>query len=131
MRLDSREKFSKGFEEYLSMYQWHFSKKLCEFAISNMEKDSKKLVPYTKDDVDALLKKYGIELKNKYGYDYVYVANMGKADFLGQAIPDEVHLAKFIKNYIDDEDGYPELPMTRYYADLIGKGIPVIWEDML
>jgi hypothetical protein len=36
-----------------------------------------------------------------------------------------------IKDYCDDYDGYSELPMTRFYADTIGKGIPIIWEDML
>ena len=131
MRLDSREKFENGFEEYLSMYGWHFSKKLCKFATDNMKKDGKKLVPYTKEMVDMLLEKHGIELENKYGYDYIFVANMGKADYLGSSIIDEVHLAKFIKDYCDDEDGYSELPMSRYYADIVAKGIPVIWEDMI
>ena len=64
-------------------------------------------------------------------YDYVFVANMCKADYLGSSVPDETHLAKFVKDYCDDPDGYEELPMTRFYADTIGKGIPIIWEDML
>jgi hypothetical protein len=131
MRLDSREKFENGFEEYLSMYGWHFSKKLCKFATDNMKKDGKKITPYTKEMIDMMLDKYGIELENKYGYDYVFVANMGKADYLGSSIVDEAHLAKYIKDYVDDEDGYPELPMSRYYGDIVAKGIPVIWEDMI
>jgi hypothetical protein len=81
--------------------------------------------------LDLLLAKNGIELDNKFGYDYVFVANMCKADYLGSSVPDESHLAKFVKDYCDDPDGYEELPMTRFYADTIGKGIPIIWEDML
>ena len=132
MRLDDREEFPTGLEKYLSMYGWHFSKKLCNFAVSNMRKDSgEKIAPITKEALDLLLAKNGIELDNKFGYDYVFVANMCKADYLGSSVPDEAHLAKFVKDYVDDYDGYEELPMTRFYADTIGKGIPIIWEDML
>ena len=132
MRLDDREEFPTGLEKYLSMYGWHFSKKLCNFAVSNMRKDSgERIAPITKEALDLLLAKNGIELDNKFGYDYVFVANMCKADYLGSSVPDEAHLAKFVKDYCDDPDGYEELPMTRFYADTIGKGIPIIWEDML
>ena len=132
MRLDDREEFPTGLEKYLSMYGWHFSKKLCNFAVSNMRKDSgEKIAPITKEALDLLLAKNGIELDNKFGYDYVFVANMCKADYLGSSVTDEAHLAKFVKDYCDDPDGYSELPMTRFYADTIGKGIPIIWEDML
>ena len=132
MRLDDREEFPTGLEKYLSMYGWHFSKKLCNFAVSHMKKDNgEKIAPITKEALDLLLAKNGIELDNKFGYDYVFVANMCKADYLGSSVPDESHLAKFVKDYCDDPDGYEELPMTRFYADTIGKGIPIIWEDML
>lgn len=132
MRLDDREEFPTGLEKYLSMYGWHFSKKLCNFAVSHMKKDNgEKIAPITKETLDLLLEKNGIELDNKFGYDYVFVANMCKADYLGSSVPDETHLAKFVKDYVDDYDGYEELPMTRFYADTIGKGIPIIWEDML
>lgn len=132
MRLDSREKLPEGISNYLSMYGWHFSKKLCNFAVSNMKKDDgKKISPITKEALDALLMKYGVVLENKFGYDYVFAANMCKADYLGSSVPDEMHLVKFVKDYVDDPDGYPELPFSRFYADVIGKGIPIIWEDMI
>lgn len=79
----------------------------------------------TKDMVDDILKRYDIKLKNKYGYDYVFAANMCKADYLGSSILDEQHLALFVKDYVDDQDGYPELPFTRFYADCIGAGVPI------
>ena len=132
MRLDNRDKLPSGFEEYLSIYGWHFSKKLCMWAVSNMKKDDgKRISPYTKETVDLLLEKNEINLENKFGYDYVFVANMAKADYLNSSVADEAHLAKFIKDYCDDPDGYPELPFSRFYADIIAKGIPVIWEDMI
>lgn len=63
-RLDTHENFPAGFREYLENYGWHFSKKMCEFAVSRMkDRNGKKIEPYSKDKVDALLKQYGIELK--------------------------------------------------------------------
>jgi hypothetical protein len=56
---------------------------------------------------------------------------MAKADYMGSSIVDETHLLKFVKDYIDDPDGYEGLPMTRFFADVIGKGIAIDWEDML
>ena len=81
--------------------------------------------------MEELLKKYGIKLEKDAGYDCVYVANMAKADYYKSSITDESHLALFLKDYIDDPDGYDGLPFTRFYADCIGSGTPVMWDDML
>ena len=136
MRLDAREVFPSGMEEYLSQYGWHFSKKMCEWAVSRMYKRNSldKKIPiqsWNKDSADKLLNKYGVTIENKIGYDYVFAANMCIADYYGSSIIDEQHVALFIKDYVDDPDGYEELPFTRFYADCIGSGVPINWEDML
>lgn len=136
MRLDAREVFPSGMEEYLSQYGWHFSKKMYEWAVSRMYKRNSldKKIPiqsWNKDSVDKLLNKYGVTIENKIGYDYVFAANMCIADYYGSSIIDEQHVALFIKDYVDDPDGYEELPFTRFYADCIGSGVPINWEDML
>ena len=136
MRLDAREVFPSGMEEYLSQYGWHFSKKMCEWAVSRMYKRNSldKKIPiqsWNKDSVDKLLNKYGVTIENKIGYDYVFAANMCIADYYGSSIIDEQHVALFINDYVDDPDGYEELPFTRFYADCIGSGVPINWEDML
>ena len=136
MRLDAREVFPSGMEEYLSQYGWHFSKKMCEWAVSRMYKRNSldKKIPiqsWNKDSVDKLLNKYGVTIENKIGYDYVLAANMCIADYYGSSIIDEQHVALFIQDYVDDPDGYEELPFTRFYADCIGSGVPINWEDML
>jgi hypothetical protein len=132
MRLDTYSKLPSGLEDYLSYYGWHFNKKLCDFAVSHMKKQGGiKITPYTKEQLDNLMKVHNIDVKQSQGYDYVFVANMAKADYLGSSIMDEIRLLKFVKDYIDDPDGYEGLPMTRFYADVIGKGIVIDWEDML
>lgn len=83
---------------------------MCEWAVSKMEVENKttkqeeKLVPIKKEEVEELLKKYGIKLEKDAGYDCVYVANMAKADYYKSSIMDEAHLALFVKDYIDDPD---------------------------
>ena len=84
------------------------------------------ITPMTKEGVDELLKRYNVVLKNKNGYDYVFAANMCLADYMGSSIEDERHTAMFVKDYVDDQDGYDSLPFTRFYADCIGSGTPII-----
>ena len=136
MRLDTYSKMPSGMREYLEAYGWHFSRKMCEWAVKNMKaKDEngkpKKIEPMKKEDVEELLKKYGVKLENDKGYDCVYVANMAKNDYFKSSIADDAHLALFIKDYIDDIDAYEGMPFTRFYADCIGSGNVINWEDML
>lgn len=132
MRLDSYDVYPSGMKEYLSIYGWHFSKKMCDWAISKMwKKDHEEIIPMTKERLDTLFKSSNIKLENCKGYDSLYVANMCKADFLGSSIEDEKRLAVFVKDYIDDADAYEGMPFTRFYADCVGSGTPIIWEDMI
>ena len=106
-RLDIYDVFPIGFREYLNSYGWNFSKKLCEFAVAGMKKmDSNgkevPITPYSNEEVQQLLKQYGIELKNNVAYNACYVANMFKADFLGKSLPNEQYLCMHIKCYLDD-----------------------------
>lgn len=135
MRLDYKETFPSGMEEYLSYYGWHFSKKMCEWAVSNMYKmngrNKEYIDPITKDRLVDMQKVYNVKLSNKFEYDNLFVANMVKADFWGSAIQDEIALLKYVKDYTEDPDGYEGLPFTRFYADCIGSGTPIPWEDVI
>jgi len=136
-RLDMYDSLPSGMRKYLSRYGWHFSRKMCEWAVSRMKaKDQatgkdKRIEPFSKEDVESILSKYGVELGRDAGYDSVFAANMCKADYYKSSVPDEAHIAKFIKDYVDDPDGYDGLPFTRFYADCIGGGTPILWNEML
>jgi hypothetical protein len=117
---------------YMRHYGPHFNRKLCEFAVGMMTKDDgQKITPYNKEQVKTILTRYGIVLKNDQLHDSTYVANMCKADFLGSSIQDESHLALYIKDVIDDPDGYDGLVFNRWYADMCYSGIAIEWEEML
>lgn len=116
---------------YLRNYGPHFNRKLCEFAVSKMYKKDGKIKPYTKEEVDYILKHNGVVLENNQLYDAVYVANMCKADFLGSSIHDEDHLAKYVKDVIDDADAYDGIVFNRWYADMSYTGTAIDWEAVL
>lgn len=134
-RLDSYTGYPEGMDEYLSYYGWHFSKKMCEWAVSRMYRLVNnrpiKIDPIKKEQLDEILKRYSVNLKNDNGYDAVYVANMCKADYLGRSVKDEGAMVQFIVDTIEDPDGYEGMVFTRFYADCVGSGTPINWEDML
>lgn len=131
-RMDYYDIMPAGLEAYLSSYGWHFSKALCEWAISKMrDRNGNKIPMKTKDQVETTLKASGVELQNDYGYDAVFVMHMGLSDYLGSSITDDAHLAKYVKDVLDDRDGYEGIALTRFLADCSAKGVPIMWEDMI
>lgn len=129
--LDLYDELPKSMRKYLMHNGWHFNKSLCEYAVSLMKKHGKKLEPISKENVDRLLEQYKIQLENNVGYDYVFVANMCKADYYGSSIMDDKHVALYIKDTIDDEDAADGTTMRRWYATMVGNGIMVNWDDSL
>lgn len=124
-------------QNYIMLHGNHFSRGLYEYAASMMFKENKqtgkeeKVPPYSKEDVDNLLKKYGIELKDKGEYDYVYVAQSIKADYWGGSITDEAKMALHIKEVVEDADAPDGLIFKEWCLRQDMLGNPVDWTDFL
>ena len=116
---------------YLRYNGPHFTKKLAMFAASLMSKEGNPIEIMEAEEVDSILASYGVKLKNNQLYDYLYVANMTKADFVGESIEDDVHFAKHIKAVIDDTDAYDGIVFNRWYADMCATGRAIDWTKML
>ena len=117
---------------YLSHNGPHFNKQACKFAVSQMYKDEdEEFTAFTKEQVDSLLQSYNVKVKNNKLHDYVYVANMCKADYLSSSVPNESYLAKYIKDTLDDPDGMEGLTFNRWIADMKWLGIPIPWDEFL
>lgn len=84
-----------------------------------------------KSELEQLFRNYGIKVDNCVGYDVMYVYHMAKSDFFESSIISEQYLLQFVKDYLDDIDGYDGKALTRFYADCIGSGTPIMWEDMI
>ena len=137
IRLDVNYRFPSGMKEYLDTYGWHFSKKMCEWAVSKMKRKNPQtgkeepLDYMDKDKTEEFLKKYNVTLPDVKGYDHVYTLAMARSDYFKSSITDEAHLALFVKDYLSDVDGYSSVAFTRFYADCIAKGEPIMWEDTI
>ena len=119
-------------EIYIAENGWHFNKKACDYAVQYLTgKDSKPIKPLSKEDVDALLAKYGIKLEKNKGWDYVYAANMAKSDMDGSPLSDEKSQALYVKILIDDADAAEGEIMGCWYTKMIFRRIPVDWGAFL
>ena len=121
---------------YLSQNGPHFNKACCEFAVSLMYKEDKQgneeaIKPLSKGDVENILSAYNVKPKYAQLNDCVYVANMCKADYYESSVPTEEHLAKYIKDAIDDPDGVEGLIFNRWIADMKWIGVAIPWDEFL
>jgi len=131
-RLDDYDIRPEGMDNYLSYNGYHFSKKMCEWAISRMrDMNDKPIHMMTYEQVETLLKNYGVTIENDNGYDKVFVLHMCLSDYIGSSVPDEGRAAKYVKDVLDDRDGYPGIAFSRFLADCAGKGVSIRWEDLL
>lgn len=129
------DEIPEGMKRYINNYGCHFNKKLCDEAVSRMyrivNRIKTNIKPYTKEDVDALIKTHNVVIERNKLYDAVYVANMAKADFLGSSVPSEQYLAKYIKDLLDDPDATEGFVFNRFYADCMFMNNPIEWDDMV
>ncbi len=135
--LDMYDMIPKEQRAYLANYGWNFNKKACEEAVKGMKRlnpatgKKEALEPWDKEQVEEFLSRYGVKLDHNVGYNSVYVCNMGRADYFKSSVSDEVHLAMYVKDVIDDIDNPGGNVFRKYYADCIAKGRGLDWEDIL
>lgn len=135
--LDVYDDIPRDMRAYLQHYGWHFSKRACEYAVGMMKKKNpasnkiEKIEPYTKEQVEDILTKHGVTIEDTSNYDYVFIANMCKADFFKSSVPDEQHLALYVKDVLDDPDAGDGVTMRRWYATMVANGVGVDWSEML
>ena len=131
-RFDDYDYMPRGMREYMSFHGRHFSKPLYEWAVGMMEnRDGGKVKPVDKEVFSDKMKANGVTLKNDKGYDGPYVWCMATADYLGSSITDEMHLARFVHDYLDDPDGSPTRAFDEFYAKTLALGTPIVWEEVL
>lgn len=121
---------------YLSYYGMNFSKKLYEFAVENMRRESadgrlERVKPLVVDELKNILSKYKINIESNDLYNALYLAAMVKADYWGTTIEDDEHLARFIEDTLCDVDAADGQVFARYLADCSVKGCVIHWNEML
>ena len=132
-RLDYYDITPAGMGAYLSAHGHHFSKPMLTWAVGMMrDRRGQKVDIPTKEELEDVLQKNGVTLDRKAGYyDPLYVWCMGMTDYNGSSVPDTAHLARFVKDYIDDPDDEDGRAFDEFYMKTIRKGIDIPWEDMI
>lgn len=105
---------------------YYESSRAFRLATSEATLLNKDVEPITREQLDNMMKQSNVHLTNNDNpYDAVFVANMCKADYLGSSVPDGLHLCLYVKDVIDDVDGYDGIAFNRWYADMCHKGIQI------
>ena len=128
---DELDLIPEGYRRYVRRHGRHFSEALCNFATKLMKGENGEPKTLTKEEVDKMLEEFGIEVKGATEYDTVFVANMGLTDYLGSSVPDMEHLARYIRDVIDDPDGYEGIAFGRWFSDMCNKRVEVPWENLM
>ena len=118
------------------MYHGLFSKKLAEWAISNMKmkdpstKTMKPIVVRKLDDVQNVLEENGVELPTEFIYTSWYLFNMAVADYQKTCKTDEQR-AMFVEETLCDPDGMPENVLDCFVTKMCNAKMPIYWEQMM
>ncbi len=119
---------------YLSRHGWHFSKKAFMFAVGKMYKNTgngdERIKAQSYEEVENVLSNQGVIVKNDNGYDKAYIMAMCRADY-PNAVPDDTHIALFVKEYLDDVDGYEEKAFRHFYCDMVAMGYDIPWAELI
>ena len=131
--MDYYDILPKGMDAYLSSHGHHISKPMLEWAVGMMKdrKGNRVALP-DKKQFDQILVSYGVKIERSEGfYDPLYVWCMAKADYFGSSLADDMHMARFVKDFIDDPDGNPTRTFDEFVANCMAKGVDIPWEDMI
>lgn len=135
--MDTYDVLPEGMRAYIRHYGFAFNKKAFDEAVRTMKRMNpssgrmEKMTPVTKEKVTEVLAAHGVVLEHDTLYNAAYVYNMGMAKYYGSSIPDETHLAKYVKDVLDDPDGSEELPFRYWLQKCVATGRPIEWEDMI
>lgn len=119
---------------FYEKYQGHFSRKLAEWAISNMVMvdpatgKEKPITAIPMDDVMTILKTNNVKIPYESKVDAWYLFNMAIADY-PETLTTDKQRASYVEETICDPDGEPTNVLACFVAKMCNKGIPVYWED--
>lgn len=115
---------SEEMNEYINKNGWHFSEKMCAWAVEQMKTKDGKLNAIDKEEIDKYLNDFGIKIDTS-NYDYVYIINMAAADYYKSSLENKDALYKFLVDVMNDADSYEGMVFMRFCADCFGKKITI------
>lgn len=118
--------------KYKELYGKHFTKDLCEWAVSKMENRNGTHHYYTLEEVKEIWHKYNMnDIHNANRHDVTYVMNMAYADFYGRLFTEHHECAIYAYLFLTDLDGYEGIAFQRWLADIKGKDEDIPWKKFI
>ena len=133
-RLDYYDITPKGMDAYMASHGRHFSKPMLEWAVGMMrDRTGKKVTLPDKKQLDNILSAHNVSIERDEGfYDPLYVWCMARADYFGSSIVDDLHMARYVKDFLDDPDNDSGTKaFDHFYIDCVANGIDIPWEDII
>lgn len=133
---DMKQYISEGRAIYEDENHGLFSKRLAEWAISNMKtkdvatREIKNVKVRPLDEVMEVLKKNNIDIQDEFIYTAWYLFMMAVADYPKTLKTDEQR-AMFVDETLCDPDGMPENVLSCFEAKMCNEEIPIHWEKYL
>lgn len=127
---------SEGRQIYEDYNHGQFSKKLAEWAISNMKVADpatgkmKPLQSVTISEVREILKDNKVKIPDGAEYTAWYLYNMSLADY-PKALTTDEQRAAFVEETICDPDCDPAAVLECFTAKMCVMNIPIFWEQYL
>ncbi len=135
--LDIYDDMPREMKVYLRNNGFHFNKKSVTSAIRLMRRKNAttgKLEPIEitpKEQIEQMLKNYGVSIEENSGYDFVYYFHQAQADLYKSSIADERELCLYVSDMINDPDMPGGNAFRHFLVDLDAKGIGMDWGDWL
>ena len=125
---------SEGRAAYEDVNHGFFSKKLAQWAISNMKVSSKEglqaIEPTTLEQLKQILSSNGVQIKQEHLYTAWYLYNMARADYQ-KSLTNDLARSRFVEETLYDPDGCPQAVLECFTAKMCAGGIPIYWEEFL
>ena len=131
-----KQYISEGRAMYEDENHGLFSKRLAEWAINNMEtkdpqtKEMKSIKARSIEDMQSVLKQYGVDIQDEFIYTAWYLFNMAIADYPKTCKTDELR-ATFVEETLCDPDGMLENVLDCFATKMSNANIPIYWEKYL
>lgn len=118
--------------KYKNAYGKHFTKELCEMAVSKLENANGSDKHFSVEEVMNLWHKHNLpDIPHANWYDVTYVMNMGYADYYGKLFTNTYEVGMFTYLYLSDPDGYEGIAFERWVADMKNKDIDIDWHSYI
>lgn len=136
MQESMKQYMSEGEAIYMDKNFGLFSRRLAEWAISNMEtvdattKEIKRIKPVGLTEFEEVMKTNKVVLQEEFVYTGWYLYNMSIADYPKSLKTDEQRVM-FVDETINDPDGSPENVLACFVAKMCVMNVPIHWEKYL